>query len=883
MIIDRFKTDTQSLGDFLVGAARRDEAEDLPLPRCQLDIRFFILQEFKDFRRDHLCTAQDKPYTVSEMFRITSLHEQTVNARGDEFAQKPDCRETCENNDPGVGAPAPHFAENLDPLGVRHGDVERQKVRLVLTHEADSLKPVFGLTGNAHPAGRAEYLLDTRAHQCMIIGNDRRYISIFRWVMSHGLLIPSLSPLRRLAHLAVLACVMLCATIAGAATASMAADAETVNLQTGDYAQDLAPYVRYLEDAGKSMSIDQILSLDRRQDFKPVETKLVDFGFKRSRFWLRFPVRNASAEKASWKLAIEFPYIEYLAVYLVHPEGTKPPRYKQLLTYDETRPFADRILDYRYFAPDITLNPGEKADILIAYSSKQATQLPLSIESLEHFLQRIRGEDLVNWSLLILLIGMTIVSTVYLIALGFGTAVYYGIYVLLSALYLFHTDGYAFQYLWPDWPNWNNVAVAPIGLVMVASGSLFARSFVNAPAFFPRLNKLLLGTVFIVILLMAASPWLIQNDAYKTGSLLFVIVCAVFYFAAGILAVRRGQAGARFFLAGSVAIISTILFGIYGYLNPGEFNQDIAGLYGRFALFFEGIAFSLAIFLHIQAMRGAHDEALQREIETTREKLAISEALQKAEKNHEKAIAIAEARRARLATTAHDIKQPLMSLRMSLIRLKADDEAASAQISSSFDYLDELVRSNLEETAPASMTEDTVGEGNENALSEADPHATVESRIGELEQFPVMVVLSNVIAMFREEAREKGLTLKLIPSSGVVESQPVAMMRIVSNLVSNAIKYTESGTVLVGCRRDGKSLRIEIHDTGPGMDQAEISRIMKPYERGETPGGTGLGLAVVDELARYYGMTFDITSTPGAGTMTKLIVPPQQAAMASSG
>ncbi len=67
------------------------------------------------------------------------------------------------------------------------------------------------------------------------------------------------------------------------------------------------------------------------------------------------------------------------------------------------------------------------------------------------------------------------------------------------------------------------------------------------------------------------------------------------------------------------------------------------------------------------------------------------------------------------------------------------------------------------------------------------------------------------------------------------------------------------------------------------MDQAEISRIMKPYERGETPGGTGLGLAVVDELARYYGMTFDITSTPGAGTMTKLIVPPQQAAMASSG
>jgi hypothetical protein len=76
----------------------------------------------------------------------------------------------------------------------------------------------------------------------------------------------------------------------------------------------------------------------------------------------------------------------------------------------------------------------------------------------------------------------------------------------------------------------------------------------------------------------------------------------------------HGQAGAWFFVAASAAIISSILFGIYGYLNPGNFNQDIAGAYGRYALFFEGIAFSLAIFLHIQAMRGEHEGTMQREI-----------------------------------------------------------------------------------------------------------------------------------------------------------------------------------------------------------------------------------------------------------------------------
>jgi signal transduction histidine kinase len=649
--------------------------------------------------------------------------------------------------------------------------------------------------------------------------------------------------------------------IAGASSAS----AETVALQTGDFAHDLAPDIRFLEDKEKSLTISEVVRLDPERDFSPVTTKLVDFGFSRSRYWLRASVRNTMDEKATWKLAVEFPYIEFLRVYLV-----RSGRPETLLAYGEANEFSERGMSYRYFAPDVTLEAGEQAEIVLAYSSKQATQLPISIESPAHFLDRIHREDLVNWSLLVLLIGMTLVSTVYLVALGFHMAVFYGIYVLLSALYLFHTDGYAFQYLWPDWPTWNSVAVAPIGLAMVASGSLFARAYVDAPRHFPTFNKLLVGSVGIVAALMALSPWLIQNQLYKTGSLLFIIVCAGLYFAAGVFAFRRGQAGAGFFVAASMAIISTILFGIYGYLNPGEFNQDIAGYYGRYALFFEGIAFSLAIYLHIQSMRHNHDEALKREIQVTREKLAVSEALARAQKDHERATAIAESHRARLATTAHDIKQPLVSLRMAMMRLKEDDAQAAAQISGSFDYLDELVRTNLEDTKPKAPA---ASKAKSIETFERDSHETVEERQGELEEFPVMVILTNVVAMFRDEARDKGLELKLVPSSAIVEFQPVALMRIVSNLVSNAIKYTHEGSVLIGCRRKGGAIRIEIHDTGPGLSAQEIGRVMKPYERGGTPGGTGLGLAVVTELARHYGMSFSLASRPGHGTVSQLTIP----------
>ena len=253
-----------------------------------------------------------------------------------------------------------------------------------------------------------------------------------------------------------------------------------------------------------------------------------------------------------------------------------------------------------------------------------------------------------------------------------------------------------------------------------------------------------------------------------------------------------------------------------------------------------------------------------------------SEELHVAQRNHEHAVAVAESRREQLAATAHDIKQPLVSLRMALMRMDTNDDKTADQILDSFDYLDQLVRTTLEQTDPrvlAGAHADTDKERTPDAVTAINPHDAVVGRAGEGEQFPVMVVLNNVFAMFKDEAREKGLALTLVPSSLSVKTHPVAMMRIVANLVSNAIKYTKEGRVLVGCRLKEETLCIEIHDSGPGISDDDIDRLLKPYERGETPGGTGLGLAVVSDLAQQHGMTFDISSIPGRGTVSKLSVP----------
>jgi signal transduction histidine kinase len=630
-----------------------------------------------------------------------------------------------------------------------------------------------------------------------------------------------------------------------------------VELQAANFHRDLAGDVRYFEDQKKSMTPAAALKLDRLQDFRPIPTKLVDFGFTRSTFWLRVPVHNATDKPGTWILAVDVPNIERLLVYQTRELAGREVALNRLMHVNETSTFHDRQAAYRNLAVNVKLAAGERSEILLAYSSKQATQLPLSIESPDYFNARIRKEDVHNWSLFALLVGMTLVSTIYLTALGFTTALFYGAYILVSGLYLMHTDGYTFQYLWPASPWWNSVAVAPIGMIMVANGSLFARSFIEAPRFHPRLNQLLLASVTIALFLLAGSFVGLQYDIYKTATILFVVCVAVLYLASGLFAVARGHAGAVFFVCGAIAIISSIVFGAIGYLNPGNFNQDIAGHFGRYALLVEGTAFSLAILLNILSIRRQRDVALRREIEATQAKLAVSEELVAAEKNYSRAVALAETRRARLASTAHDIQQPLSSLRMAVADLSANDEVAARNVQMSFEYLDDLVQSNLDETMPARLDRD----GHAQALDNP------------AEEFPISVVLANVEAMFRDEAKSKGIKFRHVPSTARIRAEPIVLMRVVSNLVSNALKFTGSGKVLFGCRRRAGSICIEVLDTGAGMTQEQIDRLVQPYERGSSQPGTGLGLALVRELSHNAGWRFTLSSEAGRGSRAIVCIP----------
>ncbi|WP_374676160.1 ATP-binding protein [Ideonella sp.] len=140
--------------------------------------------------------------------------------------------------------------------------------------------------------------------------------------------------------------------------------------------------------------------------------------------------------------------------------------------------------------------------------------------------------------------------------------------------------------------------------------------------------------------------------------------------------------------------------------------------------------------------------------------------------------------------------------------------------------------------------------------------------------------LAEIGALFADRAAAKGLALQVdlqgLPQPCVVEADRQKLGQVVINLLGNAVKFTEHGSVALVARREGDDVRIEVADSGPGLDDAERERLFAPFSQGEAgrdKGGTGLGLALSREIVRSMGGELGLAGRPGQGTRAWLHLP----------
>ena len=154
----------------------------------------------------------------------------------------------------------------------------------------------------------------------------------------------------------------------------------------------------------------------------------------------------------------------------------------------------------------------------------------------------------------------------------------------------------------------------------------------------------------------------------------------------------------------------------------------------------------------------------------------------------------------------------------------------------------------------------------------------------ELRDFRIANVLESIRREFRTLAQTKGLELVVEPSDESTHSDPAMVEQILKNLVSNAVKYTQHGRVVVRCRREGPTLRIDVLDTGVGIPAAQLAYIYDEfYQVGVTPSssrdGYGLGLSIVQRLVRLLNARLEAMSEVGKGSVFTLLLPLAAAAV----
>jgi len=212
-----------------------------------------------------------------------------------------------------------------------------------------------------------------------------------------------------------------------------------------------------------------------------------------------------------------------------------------------------------------------------------------------------------------------------------------------------------------------------------------------------------------------------------------------------------------------------------------------------------------------------------------------------------------------LAAASHDILQPLNAARLyvtSLIERQGNSETSQlvGNIDASLDAVEEIIGALLD-------------------ISRLDAGAMkpefVSLRIDE--------ILRQLEVEFTPLAHSKGLRLEFVHCSRAVQSDRRLLRRLLQNLVSNAIKYTLEGRVLVGCRRHNGSLRIDVYDTGLGIPASQRQVIFQEFHRldqgAKVARGLGLGLSIVERIARVLNHKVEVGSTVDGGSHFSIEVP----------
>lgn len=490
-------------------------------------------------------------------------------------------------------------------------------------------------------------------------------------------------------------------------------------------------------------------------------------------------------------------------------------------------------------------------DIKVAINDQA---FPISLVSEDQFIVKHQSVTAVH--------GLYFGSTLFAVVLATGFAVLMRSRVIaLFSLYTFtlillnvHTYGYATPYLPEFFSIYHDGVKRILRLSWCVFYFFFATSFTNASRNAPRMFRIALfvvGATVINSLVGAVFHLPITTIIMITTGTTFLAIVGYFVWTAH----REKVKGAGLFALGFCILLAYILLTIRaGFPDVAKFNDqfDAAAL---FLLVLDCLVFGAAIISQVRGIILERDKSKEQQLAAAVESSEIANRLARAHVDRNAALAEISRARRNLSETRHDLRQPLVSLQSALSGVDPKNRELHRALEWSVDYIDQLLSATTldEEGAVTTVKRKT-----------EDAHSRQETALGEH--------LLTLEQMFIEEAQNNGCILEICKSDLVLAVPSVAIHRILSNLIDNAIKHSGATCISVETGlQDGRAW-IEVTDDGKGVPPdilTKFANMQNEQALDENQGPHGLGLGIAHSISAAEGFQLDYCPI-GDGTCWRL-------------
>lgn len=598
---------------------------------------------------------------------------------------------------------------------------------------------------------------------------------------------------------------------------------------------DVGNYLEKLPDPNSEYSPFEIVLPEWANRWQPVDQNVLNLGYVDSAYWLRVNIDASASIHKNWDLVISTPMLDYIDLYQVFSD-TGP---RLLYRSGMARAFNNREEDHRYFIVPLQIynQPSEPASFLIRVETDGTFYMPIELYPANEFWAPLQKADVFNWMFYGVILAMALYNLFLFSTVRDVSYLYYVLFITSFATLHLSMDGYIFQHFWPDNRPYSPVPDTLLSASSMIFGLLFITNFLNLKHELGLLHRVIQGMIGVMVAVIALTLYYpdMPIDGWSVplmGTLLLLAVSIGFY------AATRGLITARYFtLAWFVFAIGNLYLVLV--LTGTNLLPVPPLMVSKLASFAEAMLLSFAL---------AHRIRMLRE-ERQKQKLK------------------AEAQSYFLAQISHEIRTPLNGV-LGTVDLLDQTELNDEQKN----YVDVIQSS---------------GKSLLNLVNDVLDYSKIEA--GKMvvleEQIELHDMFRHQVELFRAQANQKGLEFTLhiepnVPRWIIGDSQ--RLRQISSNLITNAIKFTDQGqvrVVLSVAKHEGKNqLVISVKDSGIGIAGHEITNLFDAYQQVDVGkrrvyGGTGLGLAITRQLVDLLDGDISVQSQLNRGSEFTVRVP----------